>query len=109
MNSFPPGYALATVFVNGIPSTSSVVNVSVSVPTVPTLTGAKVLLNGSFQFAFTNSVGALFGVLATTNVALPLTNWTVLGGVTELSPGQFQFTDPQPTNGAQRFYRVRSP
>ena len=109
MNSFPPGYALATVFVNGIPSTSSVVNVSVPVPTAPNLTDTKTLSNGSFQFAFTNSVGAIFGVLTTTNVAWPLTNWTALGGVTEISPGQFQFTDPQATNSPQSFYLIRSP
>jgi len=101
--------ALATVFVNGIPRTSSVFSISVPVPTPADLTGAKTLTNGSFQFAFTNSVGALFGVLATTNVALPLTNWTVLGGVAELSPGQFQFTDSQAITNSGRFYRVRSP
>jgi len=27
----------------------------------------------------------------------------------EISAGQFQFTDPQATNDRQRFYRVRSP
>jgi len=107
--NFPPGNALATVFVNGIPSTSSVVNISVPVPTKPNLTSAKTLSNGSFQFAFTNSVGALFGVLATTDLELALTNWTVLGGVIEISPGQFQFTDPQSTNNQRRFYLVRSP
>src|SRR5208282_6390874 len=77
--NFPPGYALVTVFVNGVQSTSSVVNINVSVPTAPTLTGAQILDDGSFQFAFTNTVGALFGVLATTNLSLPLTNWTALG------------------------------
>jgi hypothetical protein len=106
--NFPPGYALATVFVNGIQSTSSVVNISVPVPTVATLASPQKLTNG-FQFAFTNSVGALFGVLATTNLSLPLTNWTALGGVTEISPGQFQFTDPQAMNNLQRFYRAYSP
>jgi hypothetical protein len=106
---FPPGWALATVFVNGISSTSSVVNVSVPVPTRPTLTDALVLTDGSFQFGFTNSVGALFGVLATTNLALPLSNWTALGGVVEIAPGLFQLTDAQATNSPQRFYRVRSP
>ena len=109
VSGFPPGHALVTVFVNGIPSTSSVVNVSVPVPTTTTLTGAKRLTNGWFQFAFTNSPGAIFGVLATTNVALPSSNWTLLGGVTELSPGQFQFTDPQATNLNQRFYQLRRP
>jgi WD40 repeat protein len=106
---FPPGYALATVFVNGIPSTGAVVNISVPVPTATTLTGAKRLTNGAFQFSFTNNVGALFGVLATTNPALPSTNWTLLSGVTEVCPGQFQFTDLQATNTPRRFYRLRSP
>jgi hypothetical protein len=106
--NFPPGYALATVFVNGIQSTSSVVNISVPVPTTATLTGPQKLTNG-FHFAFANSAGALFGVLTTTNLALPLTSWTALGGVTEISPGQFQFTDPQATNGGQRFYRAFAP
>ncbi len=64
---FPPGYALATVYVNGIPSTGSVVNISVPVPTATMLTDAKRLTNGACQFCFTNTVGALFGVLASTN------------------------------------------
>jgi hypothetical protein len=63
--------------------------------------------NGSFQFSFTNTPGAVFGVLASTNIALPLSNWTALSGVTELSPGNFQFTDSQPPPD-QRYYRVRS-
>jgi len=54
-------------------------------------------------------VGALFGVLTTTNLALPLTDWMALGGVLETSPGQFQFTDPQATNNVQCFYLIRSP
>lgn len=106
---FPTGYALATVFVNGIPSTGSVLSISVPVPTATTLTDAKQLTNGAFQFSFTNSVGALFGVLASTNPAQPSSNWTALGGVTEVSPGQFQFTDLQATNTPRRFYRLRAP
>jgi large repetitive protein len=105
---FPPGFALATVFVNGIPSTGAVVSISVPVPTTTSLTDPRRLTNGAFQFAFTNSVGAIFSVLAATNPALPLTNWTALGGVAEVAPGQFQFTDPQATNTPSRFYRVRS-
>jgi hypothetical protein len=106
--NFPPGYVLVTVFVNGIQSTSSVVNISVPVPISTTLTGPQKLTNG-FRFAFTNSVGALFGVLTTTNLALPLSQWTALGGVVEISPGQFQFTDPQATNSGRRFYRAYAP
>ncbi len=106
---FPPGEALATVFVNGIPGASCFVNISIPIPQPPILTGPAILDDGTFQFTFTNSVGALFGVLATTDLSLPTTNWTVLGGVVEVSPGRFQFTDPQATNNPQRFYLIRSP
>ena len=105
----PPGNALVTLFVNGIQSASSLVSISVPVPTATTLTNGQTLADGSFQCSFTNSVGALFGVLASTDVSLPLSSWTVLGGVTEISAGQFQFTDPQATNYAKRFYRLHSP
>ncbi len=124
VSGFPPGYALATVFVNGIPSVPSdpplplddipgkgnILDISVPVPTASTLMGATTLNDGSIQFGFTNNtVGALFGVLATTNLALPMTNWTVLGGVTEIALGQFQFIDAQAALYPQRFYCVYSP
>jgi alpha-tubulin suppressor-like RCC1 family protein len=80
-----------------------------TIGTAPLVLNAARPVNGAFGFVFTNTPGAVFTVLATTNAALPLTSWTVLGGATELSPGQFQFTDPQATNSPRRFYRVRSP
>jgi hypothetical protein len=106
--NFPAGYALVTVFVNGVPSASSIVNISVPVPTAMIITSAKKLANGSFQVVFTNTPGAIFGALASTNLSLALSNWTALGGVAEISPGQFQFTDPQATSSTRRFYRIRS-
>jgi hypothetical protein len=78
-------------------------------PTPPVLTKPLMLADCSFQFAFTNKPGVRFDVLMATNLALPLTNWTGLGSVTEVSSGQFQFTDSQATNSFPRFYRVRSP
>jgi len=77
------------------------------VATPPQLTNPT-MLGDTFQFAFTNTPGAPFTVFSTTNVALPLTNWTLRGAATETMPGQFQFTDPQATNSPQRFYRVQS-
>jgi hypothetical protein len=109
LTNFPPGNAMATVFVNGIPSTGVVVSVAVPAPAPVILTNIQRLTNGAFQFAFTNTPGALFGVLATTNPALPLSNWTGLGVPVEIAPGQFQFTDPQAVSSAQRFYSVRVP
>jgi WD40 repeat protein len=109
VSGLPPGYALATVFVNGIPSTSAILRVDMgSMPTAILLTSAAKLPGGGFQFAFTNTPGASFSVLASANPALPITNWITLGGATEIAPGQFQFTDPQATNFPSRFYRVRS-
>ena len=76
----------------------------------PRLTGVQNSGSGLFQFEFTdNTDGATFTVLTTTNLALPLSNWTVLGVPIEISPGQFQFSDAQATNNTQRFYRVSSP
>jgi Chlamydia polymorphic membrane protein (Chlamydia_PMP) repeat len=75
------------------------------------LTGMTRLGNGSTQFKFTNYTDTYSIVLASTNVALPITTWTNLGPAMEspVGSGNFQFTDPQATNIPQRFYRVRSP
>jgi outer membrane protein assembly factor BamB len=79
-------------------------------PVPVTLTSFEVLTNGTFQIEFSGTPGMVFSVLNTTNISDPLTAWTLLGGVLEISPGQFQFIDPQPvSNHQQRFYRVRSP
>jgi hypothetical protein len=77
--------------------------------TPPLLVGPVSLGNGTFQFAFSNNTpGASFTLLTTTNLALPLSNWTVAGTPTNTAPGLFQFSI-QATNGPQGFYRVRSP
>jgi hypothetical protein len=73
------------------------------------LANTRIWANGSFRFTFTNTPGAAFTVLATAFPTLPLTEWMVLGGATEPSPGQFEFTDPLATNYPHRFYRLRSP
>jgi hypothetical protein len=62
-----------------------------------------------FQFTFSSAANADFTVLATTNLALPLADWTMLAPVIQCAPGQYQFTDPQATNFPQQFYRVISP
>lgn len=81
---------------------------SVPVSTV-VLTNVTTLAGGTFHFSFTNSPGVGFTAFAATNVSLPFTNWTRLGNVSEVSPGVYQFTDSEGTNGPARFYRVRSP
>jgi hypothetical protein len=108
VTNFPTGYALATLFVNGIPGTAAILLVA-HVPTTILLRDATRLPGGSFQFGFTNTPGAVFTALATTNLSLPLNNWIALGAVTEISSGQFQFIDVQGTNQPKRFYGIRWP
>jgi N-acetylneuraminic acid mutarotase len=108
VTNFPLGYALATVFVNGIPSPSSIIFINPALNAI-VLTHSTMLGNGTFQSSFTNLPTFGFSVLASTNLTVPAANWTVLSGATEISPGQYQFTDPQATNYPNLFYRVRWP
>jgi hypothetical protein len=108
LTNIPPGYALVTVFVNGIPSASGMLSASPA-PAPILLVGVGQLPSGAIQFFFTNTPGAAFTALASTDVSAALSNWIVAGSPIEIAAGQFQFTDLQATNYALRFYRVRSP
>ena len=87
---------------------------AITIPTNPPVTSITLskpirLVGGSIQLAFTNMPSATFTVLAATNIAQALNTWTVLGSMTEVTSGHYQFTDPQATNNPTRYYRVRSP
>ncbi len=85
-------------------------NMVVMVAPPPIVLGnAVVLPGGAFQFGFTNTPGATFTVWAAAEPTLAQAGWTALGGVTEIAPGQFQFTDLQATNSFRRFYQVSAP
>jgi hypothetical protein len=75
------------------------------------LIGMTRLGSGSTRFMFTNYTDTSYTVLASTNVALPVSTWANLGPAVEspIGSGHFQFTDPQATNTPMRFYRVRTP
>ncbi|HVM49877.1 MAG TPA: hypothetical protein VMU04_17745 [Candidatus Acidoferrum sp.] len=92
-----PAAAHTVALVAGPPACAAVLAISQS------------LTNGIIQLSFTNKPGAFCGVLATTNPALPLCNWSALGDATQPAPGQFEFADLQATNWPQRCYRLRSP
>lgn len=65
--------------------------------------------NNGFQFTFTNSNNVTFSVLASTNLGLPATEWTVLGTATNIGGGLYQFGNPISPGFPQRFYRLRFP
>ncbi len=69
----------------------------------PAITG------GGVQVQVTNVPGAYFTVLGAGSLTTPLSNWTVLGVMSELSSGQFQWTDASYTNRSLRFLRLRNP
>jgi hypothetical protein len=75
------------------------------------ITDVTRLGDGSVQFTFTNVTGAVFPVIASTNVALPSSSWPQIGFASEDPVGsrQFPFVDTQATNYPQRYYRVKSP
>ncbi len=77
--------------------------------TPPTLAGVQMLGKGVIAFSFTNTPNASFTILSSASLSLPLSNWTVVGKLTDSVPGQFQFTSPPTTNDASRFYRITSP
>ena len=73
------------------------------------LSSPTTVSNGTFQLAFTNIPDISFTIYGATNVSQPLRNWTVLGGPTEVSPGHYQFSDPQASNYMKRFYAISPP
>jgi len=80
-------------------------------PTPPVLGGVVYSASNGLSFSFTNVAGASakFSVWTTTSLATPFNQWVNLGNPTEVSPGNYQFTDAQATNNSQRFYTVTSP
>jgi hypothetical protein len=104
----------ATTLPNGqvmVAGGSLLSSVEVYVPTagIWKVTCARMPTDSSFHISFASIPGALFHILATANPALPLTDWNILGGVTEVSPGRFQFSDSEAANSTQRFYSLVSP
>jgi hypothetical protein len=84
---------------------------TVTLPGIPPFqfTGTTVSAGGSMQLSVASVSGASFTVLCSTNIALPVPQWTAIGSMTETSPGQYQFVDPQPSINPQCYYRIRSP
>ncbi|MBE0540341.1 MAG: hypothetical protein IH623_03055 [Verrucomicrobia bacterium] len=98
-----------TVIVSNLTSPTSIaIYPGLGLWKTPSALSKPTVLPGSvFQFSFNHMVGTSFSVLASTNPSVSPNAWTELGHVTEIWPGQFQFTDLQATNFSKRLYRVR--
>jgi hypothetical protein len=73
------------------------------------LSGTMLEPTGAYQLGFSAFPHSTNTVLASTNLAVPLSDWTSLGTATEFSPGLFIFTDTDAVNHACRFYRASGP
>ncbi|MCX6893043.1 MAG: autotransporter-associated beta strand repeat-containing protein [Verrucomicrobia bacterium] len=74
----------------------------------PQLTQYSMASNGGFTLSGTGPDGQSYRILAATNLALALSNWsTIATGV--FNGGVFQFTDLPSTNQTTRFYDVVTP
>lgn len=74
----------------------------------PQFTAATPAGDGSFVLSGTGPAGAAYRIFATTNLALPFSNWTAMT-TGSFSGGVFNFIDLQATNHLQRFYRAVTP
>jgi hypothetical protein len=66
------------------------------------------LSNGSFQITFGGPLGQPYRLLATSDLAIPIQNWTVLTNAT-FGSSPTVFSDAEATSLPSRFYRVVSP
>jgi hypothetical protein len=104
-----PGTYTNTYTVTDAAGHTAQTNRVVVVVTLPSLDQIKKSEDGSVYFYYTNTPGALFRVLASTNVELPLSEWSSLGLAIEEMPGLFRFTDNDAANYPARFYRLLWP
>ena len=94
-----------------VTSATSVVltNFSVAASAPPVLSGVT-LAGTNLIFSGTNgTAGANYYVLTTTNLALPMMNWSILATQQFGAGGSVNFTNPIGTNAPQVFYRLRLP
>ena len=68
---------------------------------------SQTIIGGNFQLSFTGPDGQTYRVLATIDLSLPLTSWTVLTNGTFAGPATF--IDTATADNPARFYKVGSP
>ena len=102
------GAIVQTVFLDDAPVTYSAPTTN-SMGNLPVLTSAVMLADGALQLSYSNSQLAPLTVVSATNLSLPLSDWCVVGSLSNIAPGVFQFTSQPMTNDLQRYFLIRSP
>ncbi len=68
------------------------------------ISGANLIINGT-----NGTPNSAFSLLTSTNIGLPLSNWSVVGTGSFDATGNFQFTNALDGSMPRRFYRLRVP
>ena len=109
LGATPAGFAGYTYELNT--STAKQVLLVVSPPSPPGFGSASLVSsNGSLILSGSGGVtNGAYQVLASTNIALPLNQWTPIATNQFDSSGNFIFTNAVPTNAPQRFFLLQEP
>ena len=94
-----------TAHISLLGRTISVTQVSLGPPLI--LIALPTQGNGVFQLAFGYTQNASFTVLSSTNLLLPLTNWTVVGTASNIASESVSIRRHHARHNSQRFYTVR--
>lgn len=77
-----------------------------STASIPRLKIAPGATEGALQLSFTHAPGAKCSVLTSSEISLPLHEWTILGEAEEVGAGDYSFTAHHATGTSLRFYRI---
>ena len=85
------------VAINAAGTTTGQDVILTTIPVAPLqLRAALTSPSGNMRFTLSAAPGASFTLLSTTNLSLSMSNWTAIGALTEIAPGQYGFTETQP-------------
>jgi hypothetical protein len=108
-NSIAPGnYPLTINGVDGDLTISTNVTLSVTAPSIPNISSIQFKGNNLLLFGSNGTPLDTYYVLATTNLTLPISQWTVLSTNAFDSFGNFSFTNPAPVGFPQQYFLLRT-
>jgi hypothetical protein len=94
-------------FTSGALSTTSS-TFNIPAPFKSTLGGVRIVA-GKLTFSFTNFPGLSYSVIATNNIAAPVSTWPVVGSAVEGPSGTYNYTNTTPATNGSLFYLLRQP
>jgi PKD repeat protein len=111
-NTYAAGSYTVTLTVTGAGGASTNARTGyIVVSPAPTI-GNTTILSGSGQLVFSGTncpAGVQYRILTSTNVALPLTNWTAVATNTFLPNGSYSYTNVNSTGKSGAFFLLVSP